>query len=150
MDQLPIAGQLVDPVEALLGDIVEEAMIEIIANKDSSLFWTKLKDHLYDTALISFEENYNNLIADLGQTPDAFDYFVRFVQRVLAKPYCSEALRKVESTRELVNKTAGLDNMLVVTADNKDQVKPICYMLAVYAPITMYRINVIGVDKGEE
>ena len=53
MDQLTIPGQLVDPVEALLGDIVEEAMIEIIANKDSSLFWTKLKDHLYETALIS-------------------------------------------------------------------------------------------------
>lgn len=149
MDQLPIPGQLFDPVEALLGDIVEEAMIEIIANKDSSLFWTKLKDHLYETALISFEENYNNLISDLGQTSDAFDYFIRFVQRILSKPYCTEALRKVESTRELVNKTTGLDNMLVVTTDHKDQVKLICYMLAVYAQITMYRINVISVDKGE-
>lgn len=149
MDQLPIPGQLVDPVEALLGDIVEEAMIEIIANKDSSLFWTKLKDHLYDTALISFEENYNNLISDLGQTSDAFDYFIRFVQRILSKPYCTEALRKVESTRELVNKTTRLDNMLVVTTEHKDQVKLICYMLAVYAQITMYRINVISVDKGE-
>ena len=149
MDQLPIPGQLFDPVEALLVDIVEEAMIEIIANKDSSLFWTKLKDHLYDTALISFEENYNNLISDLGQTSDAFDYFIRFVQRILSKPYCTEALRKVESTRELVNKTTGLDNMLVVTTDHKDQVKLICYMLAVYAQITMYRINVISVDKGE-
>ena len=149
MDQLPIPGQLFDPVEALLGDIVEEAMIEIIANKDSSLFWTKLKDHLYDTALISFEENYNNLIADLGQTSDAFDYFIRFVQRILSKPYCTEALRKVESTRELVNKTTRLDNMLVVTTEHKDQVKLICYMLAVYAQITMYRINVISVDKGE-
>lgn len=149
MDQLPIPGQLFDPVEALLGDIVEEAMIEIIANKDSSLFWTKLKDHLYDTALISFEENYNNLITDLGQASDAFDYFIRFVQRILSKPYCTEALRKVESTRELVNKTTGLDNMLVVTTDHKDQVKLICYMLAVYAQITMYRINVISVDKGE-
>ncbi len=149
MDQLPIPGQLFDPVEALLGVIVEEAMIEIIANKDSSLFWTKLKDHLYDTALISFEENYNNLISDLGQTSDAFDYFIRFVQRILSKPYCTEALRKVESTRELVNKTTGLDNMLVVTTDHKDQVKLICYMLAVYAQITMYRINVISVDKGE-
>ena len=149
MDQLPIPGQLFDPVEALLGDIVEEAMIEIIANKDSSLFWTKLKDHLYDTALISFEENYNNLIADLGQASDAFDYFIRFVQRILSKPYCTEALRKVESTRELVNKTTRLDNMLVVTTEHKDQVKLICYMLAVYAQITMYRINVISVDKGE-
>lgn len=149
MDQLPIPGQLFDPVEALLGDIVEEAMIEIIANKDSSLFWTKLKDHLYETALISFEENYNNLISDLGESSDAFDYFIRFVQRLLSKPYCTEALRKVESTREFVNKTTGLDNMLVVTTDHKDQVKLICYMLAVYAQITMYRINVISVDKGE-
>ena len=149
MDQLPIPGQILDPVEALLGDLVEEAMIEIIANKDSSLFWTKFKSHMYDTALISFEEDYKSLIDDLGATPDAFDYFVRFVQRVLAKPYASEALRKVESCRALLNSTAALSNAIVVSSTTSDQVKPICYMLAVYAPITTYRINVIGVDKGE-
>lgn len=149
MEQLPILGHAPDPVELLLADMVEECMIEIVANKDSSLFWTKFKDHMYGTAILAFEQHYKDLIEDLSSTPDAFDYFIRFVQRMLAKPYALEALKKIESSRMTLNSTPGLENIVILSTDQKDQTKPICYMLAVYAPITMYRISLLDPNKGE-
>lgn len=149
MEQLPMLGQVPDPVELLLADMVEECMIEIVANKDSSLFWTKFKDHMYETAILAFEQHYQELIEDLGSTPDAFDYFIRFIQRMLAKPYALEALKKIESCRVTLNSTPGLENIVMLSTDQKDQIKPICYMLAVYAPITMYRISALDPNKGE-
>lgn len=149
MDQLIPPIQPLDPVELFLADIVEEAMIEIVANKDSDLFWAKLKGHLFESALVDFEESYKELISDLGAHPNSFDYFIRFVQRLVAKPYVNEALKKINTVNTIINSSPDIKNLVIVKFDNSDTVKQICYMLAVYANIISYRLTALSVDKGE-
>lgn len=148
MDQPIFPVQPQDPVELLLADIVEEAMIEVIANKDSELFWAKLKDHLFESALVDFEESYKELIVDLGSHANAFDYFIRFIQRMIVKPYFTEALKKINSVNTIVNNSPDIKNLVVVKFENGDAVKQLCYMLAIYANIISYRLTVLSVDQG--
>lgn len=151
MELPPLVPQILDPVESLLADIVEEGMIEIIANQDSVLFWAKIKDHLYDSPLVSFEENYTELINDLASESNGFDHFLRFTQRILAKPYALGALKKIEETFNWMNKGTGhLEKITVIQLEQNNRVKQLYYFISIYSHIITYRITAIKTGKGDE
>lgn len=82
----------VDKIKALLDSIAAELHTEIIFNKDSTNFWGKAQDYIFDNALLSFREGVNTLKEAVGEDKDMYNYMAAMIFRLFAQPHTRAAL----------------------------------------------------------
>ena len=83
---------VITPIERLINFFGEELFHEVIYNQDSTNFWTKASDYLFDNALTSFREGIAALRTGIVEDREMYNYFSTLVFRMFSQPYTEVAL----------------------------------------------------------
>lgn len=83
-----------DPIILLLEHMASELHTEIVINKDSTEFWTKAQDYIFDNSLVSFREGVNTLKEGIVGNKDMYNYLSALIFRTFAQPYTITALEQ--------------------------------------------------------
>ncbi|UQT02699.1 hypothetical protein YUBABA_01320 [Serratia phage vB_SmaM-Yubaba] len=81
-----------DPILQLINYVAEELQQEILLNEDSTGFWKKAQDYIFDNSVASVREGIDTLSEGIGESPDLYNYLSVFVFRVFSQPYTISAL----------------------------------------------------------
>lgn len=76
----------------LVSILTKEMETEIIINLDSSGFWKKANEIIFEESLPSFREALKNLVESLGSDKEAYNYFSSMVARIMSHPNTRPAL----------------------------------------------------------
>lgn len=85
-------GIIITPIERLIAFYCDELFTEIVINKDSTSFWGKARDYLFDNALTSFREGIVSLREGMIENKEMYNYFSAFCFRVFSQPYSDPAI----------------------------------------------------------
>lgn len=97
---------IITPIERLITFFGEELFHEVIYNQDSTKFWMKASDHLFDNALTSFREGVVALREGMIEDKEMYNYFSTFVFRMFSQPYTEVALDVFAEGFNLIAKDA--------------------------------------------
>lgn len=78
----------------LITILTKEMETEILINEDSSEFWKKANEIVFEQSLPSFREGLTNLQEILGSDKDAYNYFSSMVARIMSDPNTRPALKQ--------------------------------------------------------
>lgn len=81
-----------DPIVELIGALSQELRQEIVINEDSTGFWLKAMNHIFENAVVSIRENVDALAEAVAGDPDLYNYMSAFVFRMFSQPFTREAL----------------------------------------------------------
>lgn len=85
-------GIVLTPIERLIECYTRELYTEIIFNQDSSEFWKKAQDYIFENSLTSFREGLTNLFNGMNESRDMTNYFSALCFRMFSQPYTQPAL----------------------------------------------------------
>jgi hypothetical protein len=81
-----------DNIVLLLRHLTSELHTEVIINEDSTNFWGKAQDYIFDNSLLSFREGIKSLKEGLDQDKDMYNYLSALVFRTFAQSFTEPAL----------------------------------------------------------
>lgn len=85
---LPIS----DPIQQLIQYYVDELFNEVVYNQDSSQFWKKASDHVFEVSLVSFRESVLELQKALIDDRAMYNYWTATCFRFFSQPFTQSAL----------------------------------------------------------
>lgn len=91
-----------DPIVQLISYVAEELHQEIVINQDSSEFWKKAQDYIFDNSVASVREGINNLSEGIGESPDLYSYLSSLVFRTFSQPFTAPALESFSKGFDMV------------------------------------------------
>ncbi|AEV89706.1 hypothetical protein OBP_269 [Pseudomonas phage OBP] len=83
-----------DPIVLLLNYMASELHTEVIINRDSTDFWEKAQDYIFDNSLVSFREGIDTLSEAIKKEKDMYNYLSALVFRTFAQPFTLTALKQ--------------------------------------------------------
>lgn len=97
-----------DPIVLLLNQMASELYTEVVLNDDSTEFWKKAQDYIFENSLLSFREGITSLKKGLETDGDMYNYMTSMIFRTFAQPYTSAALEQFVKGFDLVANDAVL------------------------------------------
>lgn len=91
-----------DPIVLLLNQMASELYTEVVLNDDSTEFWKKAQDYIFENSLLSFREGITSLKKGLETDGDMYNYMTSMIFRTFAQPYTSAALERFVKGFDLV------------------------------------------------
>lgn len=91
-----------DPIVLLLNQMASELYTEVVLNDDSTEFWKKAQDYIFENSLLSFREGITSLKKGLETDGDMYNYMTSMIFRTFAQPYTSAALEQFVKGFDLV------------------------------------------------
>lgn len=88
MDKEPV----IPPITALINFYASELYNEIVINQDSSGFWNKSMDIIFEMSLTNFKTSLINFAEAYSTDKEMYNYFLQLVTRVVCQPFANEAL----------------------------------------------------------
>jgi len=83
---------VIPPVTALINFYANELYNEIVINKDSSGFWKKSMDIIFEMSLANFNTSLKSFSEAYTADKEMYNYFLQLVTRVVCQPFANEAL----------------------------------------------------------
>lgn len=83
-----------EPILQLIEIVSSELRQEIIYNDDSTEFWKKAQDYVFDNSIASVREGISTLSEAIGESPDMYSYLSSMIFRVFSQPFTKEALKR--------------------------------------------------------
>lgn len=127
LQQVPL-----DPVIELLNFISQELREEIVTNKDSTNFWQKSMDYIFENAIPSVREGIKNLSQGMAEDKDMNNYFSCFVFRIFTQPYAIKALEQFSIGFDESANDAFFNGNFDFTAKNMTRVEKLLLFITVH------------------
>lgn len=85
-------GIVLTPIERLIEFYTKELYTEVVFNRDSSEFWKKAQDYVFENSLTSFREGLTSLINGMNESREMYNYFSALCFRMFSQPFTQPAL----------------------------------------------------------
>jgi len=120
------------PIERLIEFYTKELYTEVVYNRDSSTFWTKAQNYVFENSLASFREGLRALIEGMNESREMYNYFSALCFRMFSQPFTEPALDSFAEGFDAVAKDSIFKQSFQFSAVGFSKVEQLILFLAVH------------------